>query len=837
MNGIRALSIMAVLAAILMFLPILIEPVSADPESEEGQQVVLSGNIVAEEDMIYPDGTNIVVTDGTTIDLNQHRFSLGEGGSIVVQGDMTVSCSGGSIYLGPKCFLFVCDLIFPELTIGVEYTFLGHITVENIPISEGGAVMKLVPVGDDHYLHATWENTTVDLEDPLLNFKVSLQGAEIRVAYSSIRVTEREYSKGELIQVTTTTAIPNDPDDALDFYVDLDGVHFTNADVCELHSVIVHEGTGIIDRCDILGISEIELTQTEQYTLIVKVSAEQAVLYRESDGKIDSTTTFSNIDLEMEVDEGVIAEDLMELLIDHKLVGNGNALKRLHLTAESEITMDSTGMIVSELTDIVLNINGDGSSLYYMVFTCNDGDDVFEVSCDQAVIHAFGLTSDMRMDLDAVIPKTVVKKTSGDSIVFWASSDDTGLILENFGVMTLYTIYARTGSVTIQEIMDNCDQAELSSSELAIDYNGDDDVDADFKGFRVLLCVNTRGMNTLTFSADEAAVDGPYEDGYGEIDAEGISVYMEASGSVTECLDAFTTGINFTTDVHADIQVNFSKIAVHYTKDQSTLSIVSEPVSSVSPASMLVSLTLEHSMYSGKTTVDGDISTVGYELILSTHRDFTDPVGSQDIVVRTHDLSGSFRPVYGEKIELAVDLHTDWTMDFKHYDIQFRLDVPDSNISLNHGALDVKGYDSRSEGMLAVIHDLTDHDFTFETRVSLGSKALYIYRGSEGVLFNAFIDPDVDARKIMVELVRDDHRLVTLDRFELSLVHLDGSSYDRPIDHLDIYTDLSGNPKEPTVLEKYADYLLWIFVAISCLLIVILIYYRIKRPELFRFTE
>ena len=834
----RYLMVVVAVAAVLLLSPIIFDGASADITQNTGEKTAtLSGDVVLTKDLKFSSGTAVTIENGTNIDAGGYDIIFGEECAIVVKGDMTLTCHGGSVKMGAKCVMMLCGLVFPALDTEVVYTFDGQIVVDDSPLSEDGSVMKLVPSGDDHCLHATLDGTVISAEDPEMHFIVNKDGAEVKIGFASLSSVMKEYSEEELIQTSTVTVIPRNPSFALGFIADLDGIRVKELDPKEIHSVTVHEGTGAVDKVDILGIGHTSFRQTNHDTVEVKTSAEQAILTRESDGKVDSVTEFDNIYLEFEVDEKAIMDDLMEMVKFHKIIGDENALKRLYLTADSETTTDSTGMVVSYCTDIVLNINGDGSAKYYMTLTFKQGDDKFSLSCDQAVIKTFGITSNIDIDLDMTIPKLVAEKRSPEGLLYKITSDDTRLQLTDFGLMALYDIYARNGKVTVQEVLDNSEKVYVASSKLDLDIDGDGDIEISFGGLEALICENSRGMNTLTVGMSTFDIQGPYKDGTGKIHLDNAQIYMESNGSVSEVIDAFTSGIHFTTDVHADIQINISGISVDYQERAIEMGLITAPRSQTSPASMLISLTLEHSMYSGTTTLDGDVSTIGYELTLERHEDFYKPRGSQDLVLHTYDLSGSFRAVYGDKVEFQVDIHTDLLLEVTHYDIEFQVDTKDSTISINHGLLDVEGYDSSQEGMLAVINDMSNHDFLVSARLAMVAKAIYIYKDSGTVLNNEFFDPDISVKQIALDLVRGDHRLISLDRFELSVLKTDDTLYERTIDHLDMYKDLSDKPVEPSFLEEYAKYLLAIFVIASGALVVVLLYFRFKRPELFRFNE
>lgn len=832
-----AVAIIATAIAMILLSSALTAEFDAARSDPKTDVITLSGEIVLDEDMVFDKGSNISISDDTTIDLNSHYMVFGEESVVGILGGLKVSCRDGGVIVGSNTTMVVLGLVIPPADREVEYTFDGSLVLDDSKIKSGKVELSFIPNGDDHCVYALFDNTVVSIEDPKLTINISKSGADAQIGFESFSTSEKEYDGDELIQVTTLTAIPDDTDDVAGLYIDADGVHLKKLGIKELHSVSHHMDTDVFTHVDIIDIGPTSYEQTEDLTLIIKTAARSLEFWSETSGNVDSLTIISEVYLEFEIDEEALEGDLRELVIDHRIVSTENAIKYVKATAVSAKSTDKSGMTVKYLSDLVFTIDRDEIESYYMEFSCNDGQDAFKATSEQIDIRSLGLTTALSFDIDAITDRMVIQKNSPDSLLYKMDAEDLDVQVSDLELAVLYNIYARTGSIDIQQVLDHSHRLSLASSNIEVDADGDGIIDMTAQGMNSLLCENSRHMNTLTVSADLLTVTGEYGQGHGTVSLTDVYTYIETNSSLSECIDSFTEGIHFTTDARADIQINFSGITLDYEKESVWLSVFSSPVSPTSPPNMLISLSEEHSMYTGFTTIDGDLSTVGYYISAKRFAEFTAPEGTQEIDFRTRDLTGSFKIGFGDLIEFKFDLDTDWNLDFRHYDIEFQMDSSSSNLSLNHGKLSIKDYDRSQEGILEIFHLIADNDFWIDTRASLSANTIFVYKDYRETLYNQYYDPELDVRGLYMELERGDHRLITIDKATLDITYADGSETVHSLDHLDIYSDLSGNPVEPSFFEKYALNLLAVFSIISCALIVILIVFRIKRPELFRFTE
>ena len=138
--------------------------------------------------------------------------------------------------------------------------------------------------------------------------------------------------------------------------------------------------------------------------------------------------------------------------------------------------------------------------------------------------------------------------------------------------------------------------------------------------------------------------------------------------------------------------------------------------------------------------------------------------------------------------------------------------------------------------MIKMFEAMMNNNFLISTRIAYNSTDMSVYKDERETLFAEYKDTDLDVRELSVDLKRGDNLGITIDRFSLNTIMPDGSLYERNLKHLDVNRDLSG--VEPVDdFKEIARYLTFIFAFISVVLIVIIIYFRIKKPHFFQFSK
>ena len=158
-------------------------------------------------------------------------------------------------------------------------------------------------------------------------------------------------------------------------------------------------------------------------------------------------------------------------------------------------------------------------------------------------------------------------------------------------------------------------------------------------------------------------------------------------------------------------------------------------------------------------------------------------------------------------------------------------------LGLTHGDLYIDGYDYTKEGIVSMFEKLSTNSFVLSCRASLAVESIVIFKDERKTVYDFYRDVELGIRELTIDVKVNESRIISLDKMQLYLVYSDDSILDRTINHLDVTKDLVEQKKDPTFLEENANYFTIGFSAVSGLILLILIYLRIKKPELFRFRE
>ena len=275
---------------------------------------------------------------------------------------------------------------------------------------------------------------------------------------------------------------------------------------------------------------------------------------------------------------------------------------------------------------------------------------------------------------------------------------------------------------------------------------------------------------------------------------------------------------------------------ISYKHDNSELRFMMMKSSELSPANISMSMSLDHYMYSDVTTVAAEFSTIGHELRVIYKEKSNGSGDDVSITFGATDIVSEITISFGDNITIDSTIKFLWSLDFYYHDIQFQADANATSLEISRGELDIEGYD-RSEGIIPTIKRLSTKDFTAEMRISSFIDGVKFYNDDRKTVLNSYSDIEMDIRDLHIVMKRDDVLTIVLDGVRLYMLGSDGSVFNRELPHLEIVKELSEKPAEKNLLEELAPYLLGAFIGASVMLVMLLIYLRIKRPDLFKFTE
>ncbi len=830
----RVLMIFSVAFVLLCVTPMLFDGFSADISGKDGVYT-LSGNVTLTEDFSFGDESVISINNGTKIDLGDYTMDFGKNSLVVVFGSIEVTSNGGRLVVGSGTPLTLPNLIVPGPVDEVAYSFVGTLDITN-DISDKSTVVSLTPSTDDHYFHIMIDekNTVISIEDPELTVLLVSIGTEIKFDFKDVRYVEKSYNDNKLISTRTVDIYPDDVKDPIDIVIKLKGSEVKNFDINEVTDTTYYEETNVTDTIEIIDVGKVTASVDENSYLEFDTTIGEVIASSYVGNDLQTMYSFNDISIEMKID--VIA--ILEMLIPIEMgeTTNANIIKLVDVKVDSAELIDNKNNMDRNFTNIELHIDDGDSGHYFMIFKADEGDYNYLITATEAVFKDFGLTRNYVLVMDVEVATITFQYRLGEVDLKRIVLTDTLFETVDMDLAALYSIYTRTGEVTLQQIIDHSVRLSISTQEFTADLDGDTSPEIEAKEFVALLYEDPRGMNTLTLMIKEGYIPLEYNENILTIRLDATEVYVEADGSITECLDALFSKVDFTSDAHAEIQVTNSGFTFEYPEDDSSTTVLSKKRSESSPTRMALTLSVDHSTYEGQTKIAAKLNSTGYSIFVMEERTYTNPEGKLDLTFEAIDASMSLELILKDGMHFVIGLDMPWKLDVYYYDINFQIDSKEISLNLTHGIIDIDNYDYVQEGVIKMFEAMMNNNFLISTRIAYNSTDMSVYKDERETLFAEYKDTDLDVRELSVDLKRGDNLGIIIDRFSLNTIMPDGSLYERNLKHLDVNRDLSG--VEPVDdFKEIARYLTFIFAIISVALIVIIIYFRIKKPHFFQFSK
>ena len=390
---------------------------------------------------------------------------------------------------------------------------------------------------------------------------------------------------------------------------------------------------------------------------------------------------------------------------------------------------------------------------------------------------------------------------------------------------------------TLQQILDCSDMIRIGASYADMDFEGDLVEESVFEDLQVSIEKAPSGKNMITMGFGRLDGSMPFKDGVASISCGSSEVFVASDGSLSECIDAITRGVAFTSEARSEIRLSNEWLDLRYDGGQDTFSVVSERLSDGSPRYMTVALSMGYSQYRDTVSLSGSVSSIGHSVAIANRSLVKEPDGVMDLAFRTEDVSGSFEMEYGKEVGFSARLLMPWKLDFSYYDLQLQADCAGSVVSFSHGAVDVDGYDYREEGLAALLPSLKKNDFRLESSMFVSTDSLAVYGDSRTRTFNAFSDAEIDVKKVSADLRRGESLSISLDGASFRLEDQSGKVTEKTIGHLDIMKDESGKEPSRSWAERNALALSVVFIVLSAALVALLLLFRSRRPDRFKLKE
>ena len=494
--------------------------------------------------------------------------------------------------------------------------------------------------------------------------------------------------------------------------------------------------------------------------------------------------------------------------------------------------------------NISLNVYGSNTkngntSDPYLVLTYHEEDETKTLTISGVEMESFGLSSGFKLDIQAYVKSITFVTKSPDGEDASLRIDNSTISADNLDISQLYTIYSKTGQIKLQDLLDNSDGFGFDSEHVTInkiDSNGEHHMSAE--GVSIHAEKDLRGYNTLSIRFALMEGCGPYEEHMWNYTVQQSEIYIESSGLLSECIDAFFEKIDFSSDAYAQIRLSSSGFTVGYKEEADVVNITLSKMSDKSPSYATAFISINHSTYEDKTDFSGTLSATGYNVAISRHKTYEDPAGELNFLLDIKNVLGSFNLSYGEQIGFGLDLKALWSLDYSYYGIEFQVDGGETELSASHGIISVAGYDPKKEGVINMFEDMMDEDYIVDTRLAFNSDDIIVYRDNRSEVYLQYDNLEADAKEIIIQMVQDVNMHIRLIEANIYYLETDGTEFKKNFDVLDIDRDLKENDEpEPSVVEKYYKEFMIGLASISLILLIAIIYHRVKNPVHFKYIE
>ena len=813
----------------------------SDDPSDAAKEIVIDikGEVTLTEDITYKDGSVIVIHKDAVLDIGEFTIDFGSKSAVTIIDKATFVSSGGTIVFGEQTLVVLIGAQFSPLEEELRISFDGSVLAGGIPMIKDGSQLKFTPK-DDNNVYFSWGDCRVIVQDPYASHTLTTNGVEYKVDFNKLTYITKSYDdSGKLYFVETAEVYSDLSRDAMYLRIPILDNPRAKFDVTEMTITKEYLKSGVVDTTRITDIGPTTMVIDSELIMELNASAGKMVSDKTKGDELVERSVFTDIDLYLKADFMIIKFLLKQQSIEP--VKDPDIIKKLNISAVTGEFYDAEEK-ERYMEHLYLTIDASEEAEWFLVAGFTEDDEVNTLKAGKAQFDSFGLTTDYKLTLDVNVPVAVYSKESGDTTTFRADMFITHLVTENLDLAELYTIYSSTGELTLQELLDYSGIVKGEVNYLIIDFDGDGEADIESKELYAVLEQDAREHNTLTarfknLEAETSEEDEKRGHTVTTYKLQESMVYLDTKGDIDEVIGAFTKGINFSADTVAEIQLSNSGFYVVSESESDRFEAEGKALSESSPANMTLSVSMTYSTYEDRTTLTLKANAVGYVIVLKDTVQHTDPVGTTDLVMDLTELTGDLDLTFDSKVSYAMGIHMPWDLSVVHYDVDFRLVNEDSDIDLTHGELAVKGYDPKNEGILAIIDDIRDNDFTVKGRLLFTSSELILSRDSVKV-FNTYSDVELSIRNIVFDLHRDT-KTADLDmlRIVMDLIDSDGKEHEKSLGKLNIHIDRSGTEPEPSIMESTAKMMTILFSVAIVELFIALIILRIRRSHLFKFNE
>ncbi len=836
----RLLRYLLVLAAVLMVAAVPLMSSSADADSDT---LIISEDLVLTEDTAISEHT-VIINNNITVNVGEYTLTLSENTQVFIPGSAYIVCGeGGSIVAGAGSSLVILGTALKSFTSDVTFTFDGALVFSLDGLTE----VDVEFLEDSTALTAAWGDSAVSLTGFKMHQEL-VSGKEVTrtIGFSALEYTGEAYDGETLVSTKHVTVQSSDANSTVvtaihfaDTILDLTGSSsdITIADLTSVTSVTSYTSSDVVNTTEFTGLGPTSISVGADRMANITTAADTMTVEKAEGTETKFSTDLTDVGFTADVN----IDKLLELVSQGITGDTPDWLQYLNIVAATAEIDDAEYGTSRTLTDLSLLINPNDPDQRYLLVEATDGSDEYTLAANKVVIESYALSKDLELDLktSSTSEMTVTFQKTTDSVaVLEAELTNVVLEIEGLEIESLVMLYSRTGTMSLQHLMDHSDKIAVTAATFTLDSDADGEDDTVAAELKAVLQKNTLGIYTLTANFDTLSAKPVLNGTECTLDVDTTTLYMEVSGPVAECLDFLVSGSHFTADAHAEVQLTNAGFSLTYPLENGQVTVEGAVVSTAtSPPDATVQLSIDHSVYKGTTTLSGALSYLGHALEVEIQAAYTDPDGTLDAVFGTQDGSGSFEFVFGSTTEFSVSLNMPWDFGLEYYGIDVDVRSGTSGLSLSHGSLDVDGFDITQSGALDLPFRLLSDDCVMGFRISAEVSSLDVYRNDSTVPDISCSDIELTVRNVSLDLKHGDRMALSLNKIVLAYVNSQGVQVEDSLERLNIDKDLSGAAAEKGLLDTAMQLLLPVFAALIVIVLVLLFRIRIREPELLKMNE
>ena len=533
--------VIALLLLVVLAVPFLIDddsdaiinhnPITGDYE--------IIGDVTLSNDVTFPDGSTVLILPGSSIYIGNYNLIFGQDNRIVIAGSTQMSSTGGSVKVGSGSNVLADSIILTSTQTDLLFTFDGTVSISTT-LTSITSVTTTVDSNLKGPMNIRWDDTSMDVNDPRITHKASLSQGEIILGFSSAHIVQNNYEDGTLVSEVTTDIVSSNKFNTLDVTYSISNgkTDYIQIKNMRIESIKVATHYAMNDVSSILtidGIHDIKSSLSYDNIITLSVSASSVVLEGYEGEILQEKTAFTNVGLDSKLDVKLISEFIIGLIKGSEKVDLTEMLRYLSLTSDSAIIEDYKKETKDELTDLSAVIDASVSSYMTVKWTKDGVDSV--ITATKMKINSMGMDSNYVMDLDVSISKLTLESKRADSRVRYIEMDGVEFNVNDLAIGNLITTISISGSISLQELIDNCLKYYLFAASVGADLDGDGQNDITAEQTSIVTTKDGMGKTNLNLTVDEIQASLVIEEKPLDLSLKQSTIFISTTMSISELID------------------------------------------------------------------------------------------------------------------------------------------------------------------------------------------------------------------------------------------------------------------------------------------------------------